>query len=129
MGAGRLIPRAHDFGESAEGRAAAYLTRKGFRILTKNYRCPSGEIDIVALDGKTVVFVEVKARRSEMFGGPEMAVDDRKQRRISRAALTYLSAHRALDRLCRFDILSIREEPAKAVRIDHLQNAFSARLE
>lgn len=119
----------HEFGSASEGRAVAYLKRKGFRILERNYRAPAGEIDIVALDGKTVVFIEVKARRGEGFGGPEAAVDDRKQRRISRAALAYLSAHRALDRLCRFDILSVREAPSRTPRIDHIRNAFSARLE
>lgn len=124
-----MTQATRDFGSRSENRAVAFLERKGFRILTRNYRSPSGEIDIVALDGKTVVFIEVKARRGETFGGPETAVDDRKQRRISRAALTYLSARRALDRSCRFDILSIRETSAQAVQIDHIQNAFNARLE
>lgn len=108
-------------GKEMEEMAAAKLEAAGYRILDTNYRCPPGEIDLVARHGKYLVFVEVKYRRSRESGLPEEAVDIRKQRVISRAALYYLAEHGlGEDTPCRFDVA--------AVLGDHIQiyeNAFA----
>ncbi|MCX5788146.1 MAG: YraN family protein [Elusimicrobia bacterium] len=108
-------------GLEAERQAAAFLENLGMRILERRYRSPLGEIDLVAKDGETVVFVEVKARRSLAFGLPEEAVGFAKQRRLARAAEAYL-ALRGLDASpARFDVVAIT--PAG---IRHLADAFRA---
>ena len=96
-------------GSKTEARASEYLITKGLRILVKNYRCRLGEIDLIAAepDG-TVVFAEVKYRRTNASGYPEEAVDFRKQESIRRAALWYLSEqHMSPDSAMRFDVIAI----------------------
>lgn len=107
----------HRFGRYGEDAAAEYLRRRGFEILARNVRTALGEIDLVALDGDVVVFVEVKARRSA--GGLE-AVDARKQRRLSRLALAFLARAGWLERPARFDVVAV--EPGGACT--HVANAF-----
>jgi putative endonuclease len=94
-------------GKKGEEIAVAYLKNKGYRIRERNYRCPFGEIDIIALDGEAVVFVEVKSRKSDDFGDPEAAVDTRKQAKLSRAALNYINEHNLNDRNARFDVVAV----------------------
>ncbi|MDP3939957.1 MAG: YraN family protein [Deltaproteobacteria bacterium] len=106
-----------------EERAAAVLREAGYRLLARNYRCPQGEVDIVAEEGEQIVFVEVKARRGEAFGGPAAAVTRAKRRRIARAALHYLAANRMLERPARFDVVTLLETPS-GWRIEILRNAF-----
>ena len=77
-------------GAWGEDRAAEFLAREGYRILERNYRCPLGEMDIIAREGRTVVFVEVKTRSSERFGPPHAAIGPQKQRRMTAIALYYL---------------------------------------
>jgi putative endonuclease len=89
-------------GRRGEEIADAYLKKKGYRIRERNYRCPVGEIDIIALDGDEVVFVEVKSRKSDDFGEPEAAVDARKQAKLSRIALNYINEHNLNDRNAQF---------------------------
>lgn len=74
-------------GSEGESFAADYLIKNGYRILERNFRTPLGEIDIIARDGETLVFIEVKARSNARFGPPQLAVDHRKQVKISRVAL------------------------------------------
>lgn len=88
-----------------ERAAERHLTAAGYVVLARNYRCRLGEIDLVALDRRTVVFVEVKARRGA--GAPLEALSRRQQRRIVRAARHYLARHRLLDRLVRFDLVGV----------------------
>jgi putative endonuclease len=95
------------FGNRGEDVAAKFLKRSGYKILARNYRTKGGEIDIVARDGGTLVFVEVKSRRSERFGAPVEAVDARKQSRIIKAAYAYLAAETDADCACRFDIVGV----------------------
>ncbi|HET6490073.1 MAG TPA: YraN family protein, partial [Syntrophales bacterium] len=76
-------------------------------ILERNYRCPLGELDIIAREGKTVVFVEVKTRSSARFGSPQEAVGPRKQRRMTAIALYYLKAKGLLDEPARFDVAAV----------------------
>lgn len=93
-------------GREAEEAAAAYLTSLGLRIVGRNVRGPAGEIDIVAHDGETIVFVEVKARRSHAYGSALGAVDLRKRRRLRAAAADYLQ-FAAPHARARFDVLAI----------------------
>ncbi len=100
-------------GKSAEDLAADALERRGYAILARRYRTRHGEIDIVARDGRYLVFVEVKARRSDRCGRPAEAVTPPKQRRIALMALRYLACEGLRDRPCRFDVVSV-DWPADA---------------
>jgi putative endonuclease len=109
-------------GRTGEDRAAKHLTEKGYTILERNYAAPQGELDLIALDGGTLVFVEVKTRTSDAFGAPELAVDQRKQGRMIKAALGYLK-HKKLHQMpCRFDVVAISGAGGDQVVI--IQNAF-----
>ena len=94
-------------GSEGERQAETYLRHQRYVILRRNYRCRAGEVDLVALDGHTVVFVEVKTRTQEGFGSPLEAVDRRKQRQIRRAAQYYLRENRLHDRNARFDVVGV----------------------
>jgi putative endonuclease len=110
-------------GKRGEDLAAAYLAEAGYRIVERNYRCIFGEIDIVAEEGETLVFVEVKSRRSEVYGEPQLAVGDEKQKKISRIAMHYLQERRLRHRLARFDVVAVKLPPA-GLRIELIRNAF-----
>ena len=109
--------RRQRFGRYGEDTAAAFLTRKGFEILARNVRTAFGEIDLIAMDGSVVVFVEVKARRQT--SGLE-AVDARKRRRLSRLALAFLARAGWLERAARFDVVAVASDGA----CTHVMNAF-----
>ncbi|HON57938.1 MAG TPA: YraN family protein [Smithella sp.] len=87
--------------------AVSFLKKNGYKILEKNYRCPMGEVDIVARDHQSLVFVEVKTRKSDGFGYPEEAVNTKKQKKISRVALHYLQENNLTDELIRFDVVAV----------------------
>lgn len=110
-------------GKRGEEMAAAYLTRAGYRVIERNYRCLFGEIDIVAEEGDVLVFVEVKSRRSAAYGDPQLAVGRQKQEKISRIALHYLAERGHSRRNARFDVLSVRLLP-EGHRIELIRNAF-----
>jgi len=115
-----------DLGRAGEDRAVAHLTGDGYRILTRNWRCAQGEIDIVAERDGTLVVVEVKTRRSEDYGHPFEAVDRRKADRLWRLAMAWLAAHpdRARGRRLRVDVIGlIGSDPATA-RLEHLEDAL-----
>ena len=109
-------------GAQAEDLACAHLERAGLKLLTRNYRCPQGEIDLVMDDRDTLVFVEVRYRRTNAFGTPAETVDRRKQARLQAAAGHYLLAHSA-DRACRFDVVAVSGHDA---RIEWLRDAFGS---
>lgn len=94
-------------GVPAESLAAAFLERQGLKILERNYRCRFGEIDLVAASGPTLVFIEVRARRSEDFGGAAGSITAAKRRRLLASARHYLATHRG-ERACRFDVVLVR---------------------
>ena len=94
-------------GRIGERAAERHLAGAGYVILARNYRCPLGEVDLVALERRAVVFVEVKARRGAAAGSPLEAVSDRQRRRIVRAAEHYLGRHGLQDRLVRFDVVGV----------------------
>ena len=104
-------------GNAAEGLASTHLERAGLRILTRNYRVRGGEIDCIALDGQTLVFVEVRLRRNARFGGAGASIDHRKQQRIIHAARCYLLRYpRQAERPCRFDCILL-----DSLDTDHLE--------
>ena len=105
-------------GLAGEAGAIAYLQKRGMVLLTQRYRSPFGEIDMVMRDGETLVFVEVKARATAREGAGLLAVSARKQNRLLRTALQYLSTH-ACDCPARFDVVEITKDG-----IQHIANAF-----
>ena len=112
-------------GKTGEDLACAELTRLGYAILARRYRTRRGEIDIIARDGPTIVFVEVKARESHAFGEAAEAVTRLKRHRITELALDYIMRHRLSDCPCRFDVVSIHFEAGIPV-VEVLRNAFDA---
>ena len=112
-------------GDRGENTAVAFLRQKGFRILQRQHRNLFGEVDIVALDGKCVVFVEVKTRTTADQGQPFETVDLRKQQRLTRVALAWLKKTRRLEQPARFDIISIIWPDAEGTpQIQHFAHAF-----
>jgi putative endonuclease len=115
------------FGQRGELAAARYLKRKGYRIVARGNRAPLGELDLVAVDGRTVVFVEVKTRQTQDAGHPAEAVDTAKQRQLTRLAVDFLRSHRLLDHPARFDVVAVTwAEGKRRPTIEHYQNAFDA---
>src|SRR2546427_6071349 len=95
------------FGSRSERSAARHLQRQGLTILKWNYRCTHGEIDLVALDGCCVVFVEVRSTAGDDIERPAASVNDAKQRRLTQLALHFLQDHRLLGRPARFDVVAV----------------------
>lgn len=112
------------FGQVGEAWAERFLRAKGYRILARNLRTSLGELDLVAEDAGVLVFVEVKARTTEAFGGALSAVDRRKQAKLVKLASQYLARRHWSDKPCRFDVVLVQGEPSAQGRIEHLQNAF-----
>jgi putative endonuclease len=110
-------------GKKGEDIACAYLKSRGYRIVERNYKCPLGELDIVARDGDAIVFVEVKSRKSEEFGDPQLAVGLEKQKKVSRISLTYLKEKHLYPCNARFDVVAIKMLP-DGITIELIQNAF-----
>ncbi len=124
-----MLPRGwlnYLFGNQGERLAAKTLQAKGYRILARNCRSRWGEIDLIARDGNTIVFVEVKTRSQDDRGRPEEAVTITKQRQISRAASAWLQLHKLNHHRCRFDVISIVWRTGEPPLIDHYQSAFEA---
>jgi len=112
----------NDFGNLGEELAVDYLVRKGYEILERNWRNIHKEIDIIAKDGKFLVIVEVKARQTDEYGEPDIAVTRKKQRLLIAAANSYIFRNH-LDVETRFDIISIIFKDGEPV-IDHIEDAF-----
>jgi putative endonuclease len=112
-------------GRRGEDLAARYLERRGLVILSRNWRCSAGELDLVATDAtRLVVVCEVKTRSGVRFGFPAEAVDRRKARRIRRVAQLWLAAHRMRWVGVRFDVLAVVAEPGRPVVVTHYEAAF-----
>jgi len=112
-------------GKLGEDLACAELSRRGYAILARRYRTRFGEIDIIARDAETTVFVEVKTRDGDRFGDGAEAVTGWKQRRVAAMAVDYLARHRLHDTPCRFDVVAIDVAPVPA-QIEVYVNAFEA---
>jgi putative endonuclease len=111
-------------GEEGERLARKFLERRGYRIIASNYRTRMGEIDLIAEDGQTLVFVEVKARADDRFGGPACAITPAKQARLARLAQQFLATRPLGPRPCRFDAVLIWGNDPKTRRIELLAGAF-----
>jgi putative endonuclease len=110
-------------GKTGEDLACRELERRGYAIVARRYRRRGGELDIIARDGRTLVFVEVKARESRAFGDAAEAVTAFKRRRIAQLALDYMTRHRLSDCPCRFDVVSIHFDAGEPV-LEVFQGAF-----
>jgi len=111
-------------GAYGERVAARTLTDAGLRVLDRSWRCLTGELDIVALDGDEVVFCEVKTRRGEAFGAPVEAVGPAKVRRLRALASLWLAEHPDTRGEVRFDVVSVWPQPAGPAAVEHLRGAF-----
>lgn len=115
------------FGNRSENAAARFLRRQGFRVLQRNWTCSHGELDLVAMEGDCIVFVEVRSTESSDVQGPAESVDQRKQTRLTQLALHYLSQNRLLNQPARFDVLLISwPQGQRQPRIVHHRQAFDA---
>ncbi|HMN16706.1 MAG: YraN family protein [Ignavibacteriota bacterium] len=113
-----------DFGKDGEEIAAKYLLKKGFEILKRNYRFSHGEIDIIAKDGDTLVFVEVKTRKNLEYGEPEYAITKKKIQQLKKIAELYLFDKQIEEADCRFDVIAIILGSENNPQITHYENAF-----
>jgi putative endonuclease len=119
--------RYQSLGERGERAAERYLRRQGYTIVSRRDRGRLGELDLVAVDGRTVVFIEVKTRRDHHAGHPAEAVGPQKQKRLTRLALAFLKRHELLENAARFDVLAVTwPADARQPTIEHLKNAFDA---
>ncbi|MDD1968796.1 YraN family protein [Pseudomonas sp. NPDC090203] len=112
-------------GREAEAHALQHLQQQGLQLITQNWSCKRGELDLVMLDGDTVVFVEVRYRRHASFGGAMESVDVRKQEKLTLAAQWFLQTEpKWADSPCRFDVVAINGEPGAGPVTNWVQNAF-----
>jgi putative endonuclease len=111
------------FGREGERVAERFLKKKGYAVVERNYRCRGGEVDLIALDRRVIVFVEVKTRTDHEFGNPLEAVEPRKQRRMIHAARFFLHEKKLHQRDARFDVVGI-SWPGDDPVVEHVQNAF-----
>lgn len=113
-----------ELGKAGEEMAVNYLFKKGYEILARNFRCRSGEIDIVARDGEYIVFIEVKTRTGLSFGTAIEAIDYRKQNRLQKIASFYLLRTGQTNANCRFDVVTLQQDTKNKWKIDIIKNAF-----
>lgn len=115
------------FGTAGERAAEKYLKQQGFRVIARQFNTRWGEIDLIACDAETIVFIEVKTRRSDAKGTPLERVDQTKREHSTKAALAFLKRHRLLGRRSRFDVISVVwPEDKQPPQIEHIRNAFEA---
>ena len=117
-----MADKRSSFGRRGEDAACAYLERHGYNVVARNYRCRWGEIDVIAVKGGTLVFVEVKTRHSLKFGTPGMAVTCAKQQKIRTTALHYLQQYGGYNSIS-FDVIEILADGGRA-KLRHLPNCF-----
>ena len=110
-------------GQEGERLAERYLQKKGYTLVERNYRCPAGELDLIVLDRRVVVFVEVKTRTGHGFGSPLEAVEFRKQWKMIQAAQFFLAEKRLQQRDARFDVVGV-SWPGREPVVEHIENAF-----
>ena len=117
--------RAQKRGREGEDVSAAFLQKRGYKLLERNYRTPFGEIDIIASDAEYIIFAEVKARALSSFSRPAQAVDRRKQKKLIRTATIYLQENES-ELTPRFDVIEVvlDDRTGAVVDINHIENAF-----
>ena len=112
-------------GKRAEDLAVAELKRRGYQVIETNYRCRWGEIDIIAKDGETTAFIEVRSRRSNETTYPAESINKKKQTKLILTAQQFLTEHNlGSDCDCRFDVVEVRFERGKSVSVKVIQDAF-----
>ncbi|HEY2413320.1 MAG TPA: YraN family protein [Pirellulaceae bacterium] len=121
----QLLLAPKPLGRRGEDAAARFLKKLGYIIVARGHRDNIGEVDLIAVDGRTVVFIEVKTRTSHDAGHPADAVDEKKQQRLTRLALSYLKRHDLLECAARFDVVAVTwPDDNSCPVIEHFQNAF-----
>ncbi|HMA86680.1 MAG TPA: YraN family protein [Desulfosalsimonadaceae bacterium] len=118
-----MLNRRQKLGQTGEAMAERHLKKMGYQILERNYRNRLGEIDLIARDKGTLVFVEVKTRRSDRYGGPRFAITAQKQKKLSITALSYLKQTQQINCKARFDVVLIKTA-GNSPEIETIQNAF-----
>jgi putative endonuclease len=111
-------------GRWGERRSCRYLKGKGYRLITQNFRCNSGEVDIVMADGDSLVFVEVKTRRNENVASAQSAVNSNKRQRLTRAANRFVRQYKITNKPLRFDVMAVVLGDKGSPEIRHYKNAF-----
>lgn len=119
-----MLNNRQRLGQKGENLAALFIRDKGYNIIVRNYRCKIGEIDIIAKDNDTLVFIEVKTRSNLAFGSPATAITAKKQRQISRTAQNYLASKHLFNTPARFDVISIILPAGGENQIELITNAF-----
>jgi len=111
-------------GQRGEGIAAAYLGEQGYEVLARNWRCPAGELDIVARDGETLAFVEVRTRRGDRYGTPEESITPAKQAKLVELAQTYLQENGLAGENWRIDVVAVEmDRRGRVTRLNLIRNA------
>jgi putative endonuclease len=119
------MPRRHDTGRLGEALAERHLAARGYAILARRYRTRRGEIDLIARTGEAIVFIEVKTRTSERFGGPFASLAHRQRARMAAAAARFLAENpRYSGALCRFDAIAVLMEGTGQPIVEHVEDAF-----
>jgi len=121
---GSILKKKENLGEKGEKVAVKYLKKSGFEIIECGFKAMRGEIDIIAREKETIVFVEVKTRKSNEFGSPAEAVDSKKQAQIKKIASIYISKKYKKFIPCRFDVIGIIVKEKGNYEISHIRNAF-----
>ncbi|MFH0780736.1 MAG: YraN family protein [Pseudomonadota bacterium] len=119
-----MLNNRQNLGRRGEDIAVEALRKNGHTILTRNYRCRHGEIDIIAKKHGVLVFIEVKTRSGEDYGHPASSITRHKQRQISKSAQYYLAEHNLFDSHARFDVISIVIDPVQGPLVEIIPNAF-----
>ncbi|MBC9928034.1 MULTISPECIES: YraN family protein [unclassified Leucobacter] len=117
----QAVPRSRALGDHGEELAASYLEERGYQILARNWRIARGELDLVALDGDTIVAVEVKTRSGTGYGHPLEAITLQKAQRLRRLLLSWVRAEYPAAHALRIDAIGITVRPGERPRIDHLE--------
>ena len=115
---------AYELGKSGEDVAIEYLKKKKYKIVARGFRFLRGEIDIIALDGEALVFIEVKTRKTSPFGHPEESVTPAKRKQLRKVAEGYLLRNHIQDVECRFDVLSLSFDELEGYSVKHIRDAF-----
>ena len=125
MGRGGVEVDRKEYGDEGEEEAVRFLEARGYRVHARNYSCRYGELDVVAEREDTVCVVEVRMRSTAVWGDPSHTVSFAKQRKVVKAALHFLQAHRLRDKMLRFDVISVVGRGERAT-VEHLPGAFDA---
>ncbi len=118
-----MLNQRQKLGKKGEELAGTYLEKMGYQVLEQNYRTRLGEIDLIAKHGESIVFVEVKTRRSDSYGSPRLAITPQKQKKLSVAALAYLKSRQKMEAKARFDVVVVKTAGGRP-EIEVIQNAF-----